>query len=250
MLGPLRRDVGVYRPDPDGVPVPPSWTAPPTSGGELCLGLDEAGRGSLVGPLVVGGFAARPDVLASLPGLGVRDSKLLSPVRREEAYERLASVGERYALALSPAVVDRAVRRGQLNELEARAFAELVRQVRPARAFVDACDPVAPRFGERVALLAGRCSEVHAQHRADRELAIVAAASIVAKVTRDRHLERLRRRLGEELGSGYPSDGRTRAFVRASLESGATPRWVRASWRTTETLKAELSTRTLESFDR
>lgn len=227
---------------------PAAPSVPPE--GDLCLGLDEAGRGSLVGPLVVGGFAAPRDVLASLPGLGVRDSKLLTPERRREAFDRLASVGQRYTVVLSPASVDRAVHRGKLNDLEARAFAQLVRQVRPARAFVDACDPIAPRFGERVALLAGRCSEVHAQHRADRELPIVAAASIVAKVTRDRHLERLRQRLGDALGSGYPSDERTRAFVRASLESGATPRWVRASWRTTETLKAELSTRTLESFDR
>ena len=215
------------------------------------LGLDEAGRGSLVGPLVVGGFAARAADVERLPGMGVRDSKLLSPARREAAYERLTEVGRRYSVVLAPSTVDEAVRRGGLNVLEAHAFARLVRRVRPSATFVDACDPVAARFGALVARLARAVGPVDARHHADRDLPIVAAASIVAKVERDRHLSRLRSRLGDDLGSGYPSDDRTRAFVRSTIGSGAPlPPWLRASWRTTQTLKADITTRTLEAFDR
>ncbi|MGI0150633.1 MAG: hypothetical protein ACREC5_01690, partial [Thermoplasmata archaeon] len=65
----------------------------PVGGG--VLGLDEAGRGSLLGPLVVGGFLAPESALPGLSALGARDSKALSPRRREEVYRRLASVGIR-----------------------------------------------------------------------------------------------------------------------------------------------------------
>ena len=213
------------------------------------LGLDEAGRGSLVGPLVVGGFVTTPETAARLPGLGVRDSKLLSPERREAVYAALRPLGRCLSIALSPRIVDRSVRAGWLNALEARAFAGLVARSGASRAFVDACDPVAPRFGRTVARLAGGRVPVHAQHRADREIPVVAAASIVAKVRRDRAIARLARSLGDGLGSGYPSDARTRAFVRERLEGSPTPPpWVRASWRTMETLKARPTARTLESF--
>ena len=221
---------------------------PPTPWGSV-LGLDEAGRGSLVGPLVVGGFLTEADRIPELRRAGVRDSKLLSPNRRAEIFQELANLGTRFVVHLPPRTVDRAVAHGGLNDLELSAFATLVRRSRPAFAFADACDPVAERFGRRLAAASGTGCVVHARHKADRDLPVVAAASIVAKVHRDRSLARLRRRLGPELGSGYPSDERTVAFVRSTLADGsAPPSWLRASWATTERLIEARSARPLEAF--
>jgi ribonuclease HII len=213
------------------------------------LGIDEAGRGSLVGPLVVGGYLCDRSHLSGLPGLGACDSKTISPGRRSEVYERLRAAGRSFSVALSPALVDRYTRRGRLNELEARAFARLVRRARPSEAFVDACDPNAARFGETVRRLAGAEVPVRASHHADRDLAVVGAASIIAKVRRDRAIARLARAIGPGVGSGYPSDPRTVEFVRATLaRGGPPPAWLRASWATTGRLKRELSVIALERF--
>ncbi len=212
------------------------------------LGVDEAGRGSLIGPLVVGGFLAPERRLGALARLGVRDSKLLSPTRREEIYSGLASLGRRLAVPLPPSEVDRWVRRGQLNLLEARTFAQLVRDAGADAAYLDACDPVASRFGRTVAGMAGTGTAIVARHHADREIPVVSAGSIVAKVRRDRAIQRLRDRLGAEIGSGYPSDPTTVEFVRHQLESGAaTPSWLRRSWRTLERLKPPGLVRTIDS---
>ncbi len=213
------------------------------------LGIDEAGRGSLLGPLVVGGFATSSATARRLADIGVRDSKLLSPERREEVYRRLASLGRRLTVVLPPAMIDRHVRHGGLNALEARAFAQIVRRAGVPSVYADACDPIAERFGATVRRLSGVSARVVARHRADRTIPVVAAASIVAKVHRDRALARLRRQVGEGVGSGYPSDERTREFVRALLRDGAEPPgWVRRSWQTMESLKPRPAARTLDTF--
>jgi ribonuclease HII len=213
------------------------------------LGLDEAGRGSVLGPLVLGGFLARDAELEGLRALGVRDSKLLTPGAREEVYSRLARVGQRVALVIPAPRVDAAVRHHRLNELEAEGFAELVRRSRPSRVFVDACDPVAARFGRRVAHGAHVACRVYASHGADRELPVVGAASIVAKVRRDRSIERLARSLGTDIGSGYPSDGTTVAYLRAALaEGGAERPWIRYAWSTLTRVKPTPPVQTLDGY--
>ncbi|MGP8158011.1 MAG: ribonuclease HII [Thermoplasmata archaeon] len=216
---------------------------------ERVLGVDEAGRGSLVGPLVVGGFCLPTDRLDALVSLGAKDSKALTPGARERVFAGLGSLGTLGAVVLSPRTVDRAVSRGRLNDLEAEAFARLIRELAPDVTIVDACDPNERRFGLRVARLAGGASRVIARHHADRDYPVVGAASIVAKIRRDRALARLREELGDELGSGYPSDRRTIRFVRSVLADGrAVPPWVRGSWATMQRVKPRRPARTLDGF--
>ncbi len=198
------------------------------------VGVDEAGRGSWLGPLVVGAFAVDASRVADLRSLGARDSKELSPRARERAYDALVEVGAASSVELDPAEIDRHVALGQLNELEARAFGELLRPCAPAVAYVDACDVDERRFGRRVAARAGVGVRVIARHRADRTYPVVGAASIVAKVRRDRRIAELERELGRPIGSGYPSDPATIAAVRALVAPGAErPAWLRSSWSTT-----------------
>lgn len=215
------------------------------------LGIDEAGRGSVIGPLVVGGFLVHSDRLNELRAAGARDSKLLTPARREEVYVALGTLGERRAIAIPPSEIDRFVVRGALNQLEARAFARLVRTLSPDAVRVDACDPNAYRFGALVGRLAGGKVPVVARHRADRDDPVVGAASIVAKVERDRRVARLRRQIGVDFGSGYPSDSRTVAFLRSERVARASrPAFVRWSWGTMQRVKPARPASTLESFGR
>jgi ribonuclease HII len=218
---------------------------------ERILGIDEAGRGSVLGPLVVGGFLLRSDRLDALRSTGARDSKELSPSARERVYAKLPTVGECRSVVLTAREVDRFVAHGRLNELEARAFGALIRQASPDVAYVDACDPNAQRFARGVALWADSRARVVARHHADRDDVVVGAASIVAKVRRDRAIDRLRRRLGIEIGSGYPSDRRTIEFLREYLgRTPDPPPWVRREWATMQRVKPERPGPTLEAFRR
>ncbi|NNN16857.1 MAG: ribonuclease HII [Thermoplasmata archaeon] len=213
------------------------------------LGVDEAGRGPVLGPLIVGGFAMDEDRLEILRELGVRDSKELAPNDREEIYEQLGRYGRRETIALLPPEIDAAVARGALNQLEARAFGEMIGRMRPGRSYVDACDANAPRFGALVRRLSRWEGEVVSRHKADRDIRVVGAASIVAKVVRDRAMVALGKELGAEVGSGYQTDPVTIAFLKEHLpRAGERPYWLRASWRTTARLMAERSARTLDDF--
>ena len=214
------------------------------------LGIDEAGRGSVLGPLVVGGFLVPRDRIDRVAEAGAADSKTLSPSRREEVYAALTRLGACRSVALGPRTIDRHVRQGRLNELEAIAFARLVRATGPDLAHVDACDVNAHRFGALVRRLAGDRIPVVARHHADRDDPVVGAASIVAKVRRDRAVAALARRLGTEVGSGYPSDARTIAFLRARLaRTSSVPAYVRASWATMKRVKPDRPARSLETYE-
>jgi ribonuclease HII len=213
------------------------------------LGLDEAGRGSVLGPLVVGGFLCPAEQVESLRDHGVRDSKLLTAERRGAIYAELAGLGELSSVALVPRTIDRYVARGGLNELELESFARLIHRLRPDVAYVDACDTNAERFGQRLEALAGSGVTVISRHKADRDFPIVGAASIVAKVRRDAALERLQGTLEEPIGCGYAHDPETQACVlRHARDGGPVPSWMRRSWETVQRVKRDYPARTLDAY--
>jgi len=216
---------------------------------DVVIGIDEAGRGSWLGPLVVAAFAVPAARLPEVTGTGARDSKQLSPAAREAVYGRLERLGTCRSVSLGPREIDRSVARGELNLLEARAFARLARDLSPRVAYLDACDTDAARFGRTVEALAGGRAEFIARHKADRDVPLVGAASVVAKVLRDRAIARLAARLGEPVGSGYPSDARTIEFVRRTVRPDRPlPTWLRSSWTTTKRVIGARPGPTLDGF--
>ncbi|MGA2665273.1 MAG: ribonuclease HII [Nitrososphaerales archaeon] len=188
--------------------------APATSASAAVGGIDEAGRGSILGPLVVAGVSATPDALRRLGELGVKDSKLLTAERRSSLYPEIEALCDEVAfLAIPPAEIDRYVqygrRRRKLNYLEAIHMARIVPLLGEVeRVFIDAPDTNPARFSSELAEMLDPCPRLVAEHRADRNYVVVSAASIVAKVERDRAVEALRSVHGE-FGSGYPSDEET-----------------------------------------
>ncbi len=214
-------------------------------------GLDEAGRGSWIGPMVVGAFRLPRDRLGRLVELGVRDSKLLTPTRRTFLATELARVGEIRTRSVPPKVIDRWVGHHGLNELEIQEFRRLIEGWEDTDIIADACDVDADRFAARLRAGAGPEVSISAHHRADRTFPVVGAASIVAKVRRDRSVARIVTRLGAGPASGYPSDPKTETVVRASLRPGQPwPPWLRGSWKTTARVLGPRAPRTLDDFFR
>ncbi|MDD1659484.1 MAG: ribonuclease HII [Methanomicrobiales archaeon] len=211
----------------------------------MICGVDEAGKGAVLGPLVVAAVACVSDEEAR--AVGARDSKTLSPRRREEIY---AGITARFSVAtriLTPGEID-ARPRASLNTCIARAHAAVVSDLSPELAILDACDVDARRYGRTVAgFLAKKC-RILSVHEADRIYPVVGAASIVAKVLRDRAIADLAREYGE-IGSGYPSDPVTIAYLKEYLgDRKVPPPFVRKSWATIRILINDLHQKRITDF--
>ncbi len=211
--------------------------------GRKLAGIDEAGRGPVIGPMVIAAVVVDEDRVPKLAELGVRDSKRLTPKRRERLFDEIIKLVDDYKLIeLWPDEIDS--RGGTLNEFEVENFIKALNslKVRPDVVYIDAADVKEERFGEDIRRGLSFNAEIIAEHRADDKFVPVSAASILAKVTRDRAIERLKEKYGE-IGSGYPSDPRTRAFLEAYYrEHGEFPPIVRRSWKTLKKIEEKLRT--------
>src|SRR5512136_1237919 len=200
----------------------------------MFCGVDEAGKGAVLGPLVIAAVGCR--TARDLSGIPVKDSKLLTPNARSRLFDRITKKCTTNLLVIDAADVDILRRCGSMNLLMARAHAAVIRELRPNKAFVDACDVIASRYGRMVGACLDFPCTIISEHHADENRPAVSAASIVAKVTRDRLVRELSPSFGE-IGSGYPSDGKTIAFLEQYIhEHGRAPPCARASWETIKTL--------------
>jgi len=224
--------------------------------GRLVAGVDEAGRGPVLGPLVVA--CAVTDDPASLTKAGVKDSKLLSPSARERLETDLKSRLRGYSVVvIEPGEIDRERKRRSLNAIEGDMFVqaavEAALAARTAALDVleaDAADAHEPNF--RAMLVTGlavhaatlRVARVVAEHKADARYPSVGAASILAKVERDRRVRALGEKEGADIGSGYPADPVTMQFLRDYIRAnGDVPPFARRSWETSAHLLKEAGTR-------
>ena len=188
------------------------------------IGVDEAGRGSVIGPLVVCSFASISQT--ELTELGVKDSKDLTKKKREELYQVLVEMPHNVIIC-DPKRIDNSQ---NLNQLEVELFAESLSIMPEGDIMLDACDVDASRFARNVSAISKR--NCYAEHKADENHPEVGAASIIAKVTRDNCVKQLSQELNMDLGSGYPSDPKTKAAVKI-LSIGEYPHdCLRWSWKT------------------
>ncbi|MCP8309978.1 MAG: ribonuclease HII [Candidatus Methylarchaceae archaeon HK01M] len=204
-------------------------------------GVDDAGRGAVLGPLVIAGVCISNDKLGQLGEIGVRDSKLLSPHRRAKLYCQIIDIANDVSLIkLTPEQIDEYVLKGKkyekLNYLEAVSMAKVIESLEAEVVYVDASDVDVERFKQDILKSLKRTVELVSVHHADRIHPIVSAASIIAKVNRDRDLSELADKYGS-IGSGYPSDPRTIYFLEGWLrEHGDLPPFARRSWKTVKKL--------------
>ena len=212
----------------------------------LVGGVDEAGRGSIIGPLVVAGISVRESKIAKLKEMGIKDSKLLTAQARERLYDDIISLSEHYHIhVIKPTEVDANVLLKGLNRLEAKAMAHVISRINAKEVFVDCCDTNTGRYRDYIASHLETVPTIHSLHHADRINVVVSAASIVAKITRDAEIKKIRKRY-RDIGSGYPSDERTMLFIKDWVgRKKCPPAFARKSWKTLRMMLEELEQRTL-----
>jgi ribonuclease HII len=200
-------------------------------------GVDEAGRGPAIGPLVVAAVSLDEATADGLFSMGVRDSKALSARRRESLESEIMEIAEGHSyFELQPWAIDKVVNRGQklrkLNYLEAMAMAKAIRDLHPDRVYVDTADVLPDRFRDDILRVLGWRPHIICEKKADVKYPVVSAASILAKVRRERLVSDLREIHGD-FGSGYPSDPKTVSFIESWFqENDHPPPYMRGSWKT------------------
>ena len=192
------------------------------------LGIDEAGRGPVIGPLVICGALCEEANSKKLKDIGAKDSKMLSPRQRENLVSPIKDIIKDFGLIkIPPDLLDRE----SLNELEIKATASLIKKFNPQKVILDT--PV-PRKGikgylEKIKKLVPNSEvKIIGEPHADVTYPIVSAASILAKVARDEEIHKLHKKYGD-FGSGYPADPKTQKFIK---NWNLYPEIVRRKWET------------------
>ena len=211
----------------------------------LVAGVDEAGRGCVIGPLVVAGICLKKESMPQLIELGVKDSKLLTAKKREALYPEILNLIENYhVIKVPPNQIDKVVhsarRLHRLNRLEAQTMAQIIDVLKPDYAYVDAADVLEHRFKNHISECLIIKTHITSKHKADRTYPVVSAASIIAKVERDREIANLKIEYGD-FGSGYLTDTKTMGFLKRLLDEhgGDYPSCIRQSWEPAKRVKME-----------
>lgn len=213
----------------------------------MICGLDEAGRGPMVGPLVVGAvWSEDPETLRDI---GARDSKQLSPSKRETLFAEISETASAWEVVpVSAEEIDRRMAQTNLNRIEMSMFAEAVACHPADLVQVDCPEVDTLHFGQVLSAMMGGI-RVDARNKADVVFPTVSAASIMAKVTRDRMIEDIKHELGIDIGSGYPSDPATQTYVEDwIIKHGTVPPHARGSWKPVKDLISKRSVRSLDEW--
>lgn len=212
----------------------------------MFCGVDEAGRGPAMGPLVVGVVYAESD--GFLKEIGVKDSKKLTPKARERMYDQIVEAVPHWCtVILSAEGIDEQRKTISLNEIELNMFAEGCTKWETEVIYADCPDINEESFTNRLSTKVGEDVRIIAKHKADDTYPIVSAASIVAKVTRDRMMQEIQDEFGVNVGSGYPSDHYTMDFIHDWIQAnGKAPPHVRTSW---EPVREMLSQKKMTRLD-
>ncbi|MFW5904548.1 MAG: ribonuclease HII [Candidatus Saliniplasma sp.] len=215
----------------------------------MICGVDEAGRGPVIGPMVIAGVIVSDDV--ELMELGVKDSKRLTPERRSELFEEITEISD-YCIRVIPAEdIDSLRKSTSLNKIESNNFASIIQELCSEGdvAYVDSASTDEKGFGSDINSKVDQNIDIVSKHEADDTYPIVSAASIIAKVKRDEEVQKISERIGQDIGSGYPSDMKTRNFLnRWIAENDDLPPHTRRSWQTCKDLINRSKNKSLDDF--
>jgi ribonuclease HII len=216
---------------------------------ELILGIDDAGRGPVIGPMVLAGCIINSELEKEFKLLGAKDSKKLTPKRREMIAQKVREKALDYKiLTASPDEIDSSQEKGlKLNELEANKAAEIINYLNkdknkkikiildcPSVSLVKWKDYLVQKIEDL------RNLEIFCEHKADANHVAVSCASIIAKSKREEEMDKLKKEYGEEIGSGYTSDPKTQSFLKKYVEKYKDKNLFRKSWKTyQEAIKKE-----------
>jgi ribonuclease HII len=210
-----------------------------SNSGILIGGVDEAGRGSIIGPLVIAGISIRKSKISILRQIGVKDSKMLTPKARANLFRLVMDMVDSLCInIINCTIVDNNVFLNRLNKLEAETMASVISNIQADKVYIDSCDVNPCRFRNYIEshlLLSSSSSssskpKLYSMHHADSLNIVVSAASIVAKFVRDKQIQEIRN-THHNIGSGYPSDWKTMLFIRGWVSKyRCAPHFARKSW--------------------
>ncbi|MFB6145099.1 MAG: ribonuclease HII [Candidatus Nanohaloarchaea archaeon] len=216
------------------------------------LGIDEAGRGPVIGSMFIGGYMIEEERLNEIEDLDVKDSKKLSDKKRERIADELRDIGGDYLKEITAEEIDELRKVMSLNEIEIQGFASVIEEADPEKVIIDLPEPNPERFIRKIRKeLPPKFEEVEfiAEHGADDSFPIVSAASIIAKSARESHVEELHAKYGYDFKSGYPHDSPTIEFLEKFIEEkGELPPETRKSWSTAQRIISEAGQSGLTDF--
>jgi ribonuclease HII len=196
----------------------------------LICGIDEAGRGPVIGPLVITGVLIKEKDIDRMIAFNVKDSKLLTPSQRESIYKKLISFVKYKTVIIKPQEIDDVLESNDLNLnwLEAIKIAEIINELKPDKVFIDCPSTNINAYKKYVKKLLTVKTDMILSHKADAKYPIVGAASIISKVRRDNEIKKIKKKIGMDFGSGYPSDETTQRFLKKYWNKY--PKIFRKSW--------------------
>lgn len=202
----------------------------------MICGIDEAGRGCIIGPLVLCAATIDPMEEFQLKELGVKDSKKLSPHQRESIFPKLQEICKSAVIKVSAHEITELMGKYNLNEIEAQKAAEAIKLSGSGitRVYVDSPDNVPEKFADRIRkyFKERKAPQIISENKADDKYLIVGAASIIAKVIRDREIEKIKDEIGYDFNSGYTSDPFTMAFLAKHGNDMKMRKYIRTKWAT------------------
>lgn len=188
----------------------------------LICGIDEAGRGPVIGPMVMAGVLVDEEDAASLKAIGAKDSKLLTPRKREALFVKIKKIVKKYEIVIiDPVEIDAALNSDHLNLnwLEAHKAAEIINVLQPERAIIDSPSNNCRAYERYLRpLLKNKKTALVVEHKADTNYVECGSASILAKVTRDAEVEKIKKSIGDDFGSGYLTDPKTKKFLEEKFD--------------------------------
>jgi ribonuclease HII len=216
----------------------------------MILGIDEAGRGPVLGPMMVCGYLIDEKKIGKLHDYGVKDSKMLTPQKRKSILPKIKKLADDYILLkISAKEIDKLRDITNLNRIEIAKMQNIINLLRPDKVIIDSPEVNTKKFAEKIkAKIRNKNIDLICENFADKKYKEVGAASIIAKVHRDREIEKLHKKYGF-FGSGYTSDERTIAFLKNWIKMNKEfPDFVRKSWLTAVLLKEEAEQRKILEF--
>ncbi|MEK6969923.1 MAG: ribonuclease HII [Nanoarchaeota archaeon] len=220
---------------------------------KIIVGVDEAGRGPVLGPMVMVALAVKEEDQKKLTWMGVKDSKMLSPEVREELFDRIREVVQDFRIeVIEPDAIDLSLTEAEsnLNWLEADTSARMVSELDSHTIILDCPSPNLAAYKEYVTSRLSKAvkdkAELIVEHKADKNHIVVSAASVIAKVIRDRQVERLKKEIGIDFGSGYMSDPKTKEFLEKYYDQF--PTLFRKKWRSFKDVEESKKQKKLGEF--
>lgn len=187
-------------------------------------------------------YAIQEEREQELKEMGVKDSKLLSAKERERLYAKLVKMGDFEVRQLSAEEITSLMRkRVNLNDIEAKeaglALEAIHSRSKISKAFIDSPDPIPEKFEKRIRKYVDAHFNLVCENKADYNYPVVGAASIIAKVIRDEEIEKIKREVGFDFGTGYSHDVNTIEFLKKNWKRQEVSKYIRHTWQTAKDLK-------------